>query len=604
MLNQDNINEYIYNYCINDKINSAIMLTAPWGTGKSYYIKNSLVKYLEHKKIKTIIISMYSIKAIDEINDNIINETILGRILNDNRFSFIKSIGKGFVSKLTLNSVNLDDTIDSIKKILTENFEKDKSIKYLLIFEDIERSNINILDFLGYINNLVEQYGTKILLVANEEVILSKSSEYKNVNEKKELDQIKIIEEYKKIKEKTVGDTINYKCNYDEVVNNIINTFNINEYISSINYKEIKTCIGYVLDIIGFNLRSFIYACQKTHDIYDNLPKTILNSNEEFIKCIFFSNIIFCANLKNDEKKVYIFEKELLSNLDGISYYPLFKFSYDYIIEQKSIPKTEEELQVYLEAYNDYLNYTINIKDDDINKIKNFSYLSEKEIDNLYNIIYKRLINNDIKISCYSELLVAFAQLEINEIKIPFEVSTCLKYMYENLKNIGNKLKLLNLRGYSYNSNIKELKPKIDEYIKYIFSELECKNFLFDIDYTPDGIKNFYNNRYNNKYLILYKSQTLIKSLDINKFIDVIKKSQSDILDNVRCLFIEIYRDYYNKYMDKLEYEQDIKDLELFKTQLDNIKLSAELDSVQKYHIREFIININKIIKDIKNCKS
>lgn len=39
----------------------------------------------------------------------------------------------------------------------------------LIILEDLERSGIDILEVLGYVNNLVEQDGVKVLLVANEE---------------------------------------------------------------------------------------------------------------------------------------------------------------------------------------------------------------------------------------------------------------------------------------------------------------------------------------------------------------------------------------------------------------------------------------------------
>ena len=37
MMTNDEYNLYIENYLKNDKTQSAIMLTAPWGMGKSYY---------------------------------------------------------------------------------------------------------------------------------------------------------------------------------------------------------------------------------------------------------------------------------------------------------------------------------------------------------------------------------------------------------------------------------------------------------------------------------------------------------------------------------------------------------------------------------------
>ena len=44
------LNQYILHYLREDKTKSAIMLTGPWGTGKSYYIQNELNRFLRKKK--------------------------------------------------------------------------------------------------------------------------------------------------------------------------------------------------------------------------------------------------------------------------------------------------------------------------------------------------------------------------------------------------------------------------------------------------------------------------------------------------------------------------------------------------------------------------
>ena len=41
------LNQYILHYLTEDKTQSAVMLTAPWGTGKSFYIQNELKPFLE-----------------------------------------------------------------------------------------------------------------------------------------------------------------------------------------------------------------------------------------------------------------------------------------------------------------------------------------------------------------------------------------------------------------------------------------------------------------------------------------------------------------------------------------------------------------------------
>ena len=46
----DEMNSFILNYLKNDKTGRAIMLTAEWGSGKSYYVKTKLKSFLEDKK--------------------------------------------------------------------------------------------------------------------------------------------------------------------------------------------------------------------------------------------------------------------------------------------------------------------------------------------------------------------------------------------------------------------------------------------------------------------------------------------------------------------------------------------------------------------------
>ena len=41
------LNPYILHYLTEDKTKSAIMLTAPWGSGKSFYIQNELKPFSE-----------------------------------------------------------------------------------------------------------------------------------------------------------------------------------------------------------------------------------------------------------------------------------------------------------------------------------------------------------------------------------------------------------------------------------------------------------------------------------------------------------------------------------------------------------------------------
>ena len=66
---------------------------------------------------------------------------------------------------------------------------------YILIFDDLERCSINIINLLGYINFFVEHQSYKVILIANEK-------------------ELKKTKKYKTIKEKLIEKNFEYKTNY------------------------------------------------------------------------------------------------------------------------------------------------------------------------------------------------------------------------------------------------------------------------------------------------------------------------------------------------------------------------------------------------------
>lgn len=66
------LNQYIFHYLTEDKTQSAIMLTAPWGTGKSFYIQNELKPFLkENGNHDCVVVSLYGLKDLAEISKSI-----------------------------------------------------------------------------------------------------------------------------------------------------------------------------------------------------------------------------------------------------------------------------------------------------------------------------------------------------------------------------------------------------------------------------------------------------------------------------------------------------------------------------------------------------
>ena len=172
--------EFIENYLMNDKTKSAIMLVGGWGTGKSFYIQNVLKPYLEGKNADCcVIVSLYGLNDLKDISKAIFFEIRTKKL--DEKISKMKGlekietqagakiIGKTIVKSVAgLLKIDLSGTEEDFQRLYEAVDLKDK----LIILEDLERSNIPIKEVLGYVNNLVEQDGVKVLLVANEEEIL------------------------------------------------------------------------------------------------------------------------------------------------------------------------------------------------------------------------------------------------------------------------------------------------------------------------------------------------------------------------------------------------------------------------------------------------
>ena len=176
MMTVAELNSYIKHYLEEDKTNTAIMLTGEWGSGKTYYVEKVLTPFLqEEKKNRCILISLYGLESLSDISKSIYMELRM-KVLDKDYEALAtgkliaKTIAKGAAGFFGID-VNMSE--DDLRKMYSSIDLSDK----LLVFEDVERSNIEIAQLLGYVNNLVERDGVKVLLVANENEILNKAPE-------------------------------------------------------------------------------------------------------------------------------------------------------------------------------------------------------------------------------------------------------------------------------------------------------------------------------------------------------------------------------------------------------------------------------------------
>ena len=179
MMDTEELTAYIKNYLENDKTRSAIMLTGPWGCGKSYYIQNMLTPALIKDGVnRCIVVSLYGLKNLEALSKSIYLEVRAKALFQKSEtVSAAKIFGKTIIKGVaSFFGVDINVSEDDLNKLYHSIDLTDK----LIVLEDLERSGIDIIEIMGYVNNLVEQDGVKVLLVANEgKIIKHKEDKFK-----------------------------------------------------------------------------------------------------------------------------------------------------------------------------------------------------------------------------------------------------------------------------------------------------------------------------------------------------------------------------------------------------------------------------------------
>lgn len=295
--------EIIKNYISNKKLTQALMIDGPWGCGKSYFVSNSEKEFVR-KNDNVIKISLYGKDSLESIQSEIYGK-ILGILIGGNNED---AKVRGFLAKIVpiyafslyndlTEGSKLSNTIDKAKK---EGLEKLLEInnKLVFIFDDFERCRINIFELMGYMNDLSENQGHKVIIVANESEIHRSENDIASAirswisyndflkfgyqddkdrkiakfreeleNRKKELFDLE--KAYEKTREKLVGITVHFQADIGDIYNKLVEKY-INDDIYEelfIRYKEhiiasfnkylkgnIRTCISVLIaakDIIS-----------------------------------------------------------------------------------------------------------------------------------------------------------------------------------------------------------------------------------------------------------------------------------------------------------------------------------------------------------------
>ncbi len=209
------IEEFLHYYCAFEHEPSyAVLLKGKWGTGKTWFVKHVLEE-LKEKGVQFLYVSLYGIASYDDIEDEFFKQ--LHPRLSSKSMDLAGKIVKGLVKTTLKIDLNNDGQADgSVSSQVPEMRLPEyltNTTGFVIVFDDIERASINLHDLLGYINHYVEHQGYKVILIANEDEILS---------QQKSNDITTNV--YQRIKEKLIGKTFELTPHLNQALDAFLST--------------------------------------------------------------------------------------------------------------------------------------------------------------------------------------------------------------------------------------------------------------------------------------------------------------------------------------------------------------------------------------------
>lgn len=584
-LSAEEITDVVKGFLDNQLYNSALLIDGKWGTGKTYFLKTTLIpKIKEHGPKRPLYVSLNGINSIEEIKNQITVSFITEMARGDgDETSLRKKVNQDNIQKLGTflrvgkSVLNKFIDIDSMKINIGDYLDFSK---FVLIFDDLERCACPINEVMGYLNNFVEHQGTKVILIANENEICGGY-------DKEERDK------YDKIKEKLVGHTIRYNPSLINIYEKLIETHVHDENLKKLLKEHIGSDVEYAENLEHPNIRTYQFYLEKIMGLYNSLGDC--KDNADLLSKIRLYTYLMCVRYKagkdeNKWSKTNVYGK---FNLLGEEIYGEkvlgFKFIDDYI--QAGYLDTISMSG----ALNKYLSDVALEFKEAQNPLKisqNWWMLSEEEINQNLQDICSLLAKNEYDFETYPKILQLLSRFEVMGLDTK-GINKILDQMIDNIKTCCE-------------SEIRD----IDFYDEFIDDEIVSKKYL---EYVEIVKSSMFSQRTKHRLKVieecledknwgekLYefvattsntKEQSYIKDINID---DLYRKIiQSDNKNLVRCIQ-SISRIYHFSNV-KDYYSEDIANLEALLKKLKNTDLS-KFDVIKTYNLKEFIkILENKI---------
>lgn len=558
-LDYEDIRTRINEYTKSIDFNYALLIKGEWGIGKTYFIRNNIIKNL-NDDISSIYISLFGINSVSELNEMISTE-ILFQIFDRQKLRDTK-IGKitKIIGKPALNialkklAINKDDL--PLPSEITELIQNQNEKNFLFVFDDLERTSCNIKDILGFINSFIEQYKAKVLIIGDiDKLAKNKSEENITLNDDDNIELDNDQKLFSCYKEKLISFEINYNPNFNDIIISFVSSlFDINPINNYLDISK-EELINILIPIFNSTSKKNLRTLQKFIFLLNELAKKLNNNkyeqnrfSKEYKTQFFIVNIIkISLKLFN---MAFLYELPTITKKWEIKNdYSNFTFLEQFIC---SSVIQENELKKDIEIFINNREWEKTNINDPLLILKDKYYIldSHEELVEKYENIKSNI--NNYNFNKWGDILILISKLEDNELIKEGEfddINSIFDQIVETTDWSENELEHVNFEtdNYLLNDSINNIKhkdiikknfKKWEEIKENNISENKTKKIIEYFESNDmQGLKEYLGNQKN--YFILKKE--LLGNIDFKNIKTFLEKSTAKLFQEFRSAIYQIY---------------------------------------------------------------
>ncbi|EJD6047125.1 hypothetical protein M0I35_RS08530 [Providencia rettgeri] len=588
----DKYMERISNYLDKDNIDYSLLINGAWGSGKTHLMREFINK---NNNYKFIYIDLYCIFDVEMLQAHILFKSMKKKE-GKYRDKITESLPEvtNFAKRIPfLKNMPIDEIIGIFndRTLLNENL--------VLVLDNLERSNLDADKVLGYVNSIIEIKNVKVILIANEL-------------------EIKNLESYSKIKEKTIGKTVLIKKNTTQALKEIVNANNLSDYFDMISlaYSNVEIENLRVVNRVLEQLRVELSEITKIDDFSESI--------HDFILIYFGYGVIFGSSDVTFEKHEETLKKFHSSFNKRIEMGTLYTSWYDYFINEdmemlmndiitpelsrvnenkrmNSLTEEKKKMFYWKKTY-DMLLYD---NDEgflaDINKIcddvKNFNFRTIDSTDKFHSLIckidlvfkYRDLINSSSKIINGLQTMVGSLT---EQDKMPLvELIESQSYKYSPL-------------GYTFESKDDEVFNKI---LKSLFNNYKKTNGEYKSSYEK-FLEILSKDNWLDKISKMKEGDVsfpIVEGMDPKPFCDFLIGKNGKEMNDTISLFLSKYatNHYYNNIRLDVYHKSDLEYLNKLVNSLENEKNRFSDTIIKKNAIKNTVDALYNVVNRMKNLE-